>query len=419
MNRGLPQAPNNYRNDKQRGFRFTRFSFLLYFVTITLLGLCLPVARIQTIPYFEFDERSDPSKLPASRDNSGAFGDVIPNDWRRWLAKYSNDTSTEITVSHVEPTSLHTDWGCGISMRLLFYRRRTESEIIPSTTKAFFKASYADMSHYDAESHLREIKAYYLDRILQTHVVMPCVGYYLDLQHVLDNDEDRAVVRENVECVKEKSSQTKSAKETVEGSMMLWMHNLHQVEKEEIVESARLSPANKHDIEKSSASREEQESALNYAIFHYLGACMKSEHNHFSYRKKSGSNSATDGVFHRNYVAIDNDRCMTPKAVFSNREIVPDLHFNRIKLWENLVYERICKVSHKKLPVLRIVKDAASRKDNATKNGRISSLLLKALEEDLLSNELIKSQPEAFLEIDERVNKLEEYIRKNCPQEVT
>ena len=36
------------------------------------------------------------------------------------------------------------------------------------------------MNHHTAESHLREVKAAYLDRLLQLQVVAPCVGMTLE-----------------------------------------------------------------------------------------------------------------------------------------------------------------------------------------------------------------------------------------------
>ena len=63
--------------------------------------------------------------------------------------------------------------------------------------------------------------------------------------------------------------------------------------------------------------------------------------------------------------------------------------------------------------MLSDVKEAA----DPTKSGLVSNNLQKALETDVLSHELARSQPEAFLEIDERIRKLDEYIQKNCPQE--
>ena len=404
--------------------------------------------RRQTIPVP--DVRNGESRYPEDDNNMildtldientvkdettiGAFSDVLPRDWRDWLTEYSRNSA--ITIADISPVTIHGSKGCGISLKLLF-QRRTKVQPIISTTKTFFKASYAEMTHFDAESHLREIKAYYLDRILKTNVVLPCVGYHLDSQNLLlrdasNNDKGWATIETSVQCANTNdgtSSQQPSEAMTnrgnttasVEGSMMLWMYDLEQFRKEDIVSSTRrfnhsLTSDNTTSIvRRQQDERPEQESAMNYAIFHYLGACMKSGHNHFGYYHKKTN-------FGRQYVAIDNDRCMTPKAIFSNRNIVPDLHFNRIRLWETLVYEKICHVSHDRLPVLQIVREAAVAAGESNldtlKRTLISNRLFKALKEDVLSYELTTSQPEAFLEIDERINKLWGYIQKNCPQQ--
>eukprot|EP00535_Pseudo-nitzschia_heimii_P008623 CAMPEP_0197178550 /NCGR_PEP_ID=MMETSP1423-20130617/3796_1 /TAXON_ID=476441 /ORGANISM="Pseudo-nitzschia heimii, Strain UNC1101" /LENGTH=341 /DNA_ID=CAMNT_0042628319 /DNA_START=194 /DNA_END=1219 /DNA_ORIENTATION=+ len=340
----------------------------------------------------------------------------MPEDWSQWLTKRSNETETAITMNKVEPISLHTDWGCGISLQLLF-QTRSESLPIPVTSKAFFKASYADMSHYDAESHLREIKAFYLDRILKTNVVLPCIGYHLDRRQIQEDVENWDIIRENLHCIHQNQEESESSedfgKATVEGSIMLWMYGLEEVDKERIMKSARLFNESNYGVKRREDDEEELVSAMNYAIFHYLGACMKSEHNHFSYRKtKRKDHSAVDDDSGRRYVAIDNDRCMTPKHIFSNREIVPNLHFNRIRLWQKLVFERICHVPLHRLPAMRVVQQAM---DGASKSSLVSYRLRQALEDDVLSDELLKSEPEAFSEIDNRINKLGKHVQKHCP----
>ena len=282
------------------------------------------------------------------------------------------------------------------------------------------------MSHYDAESHLREIKAFYLDRILGTGVVPPCVGYRLDRRHVLEDDETWAVVPKLLACTRKNGNENATAtataagegrgEETYEGSIMLWTDGLRGVKKGKIAEGARLLPSADYDGGNSTQEDyllEEHRSATNYAIFHYLAACMKSDHNHFAYGKKGWSHGPSPGVRNlgQRYVAIDNDRCMTPEAIYNNRK-VPREHYDRIRLWEGLVFETVCRVQHHRLPVMRVVREAAA----GGGGGRlVSSRLVKALGDDALSNELTSSQPEAFAEIDRRINKLNEHIQKNCP----
>ena len=321
----MHSKPTKTGNRHSRRGRSFLFLSLRHFVILAVFGLL--VWRINTAPSV-FDSAtptSDNRRHPL--DKPGVFGNVVePRDWRSWLASHKNMNTTDLSIQKEEATSQHTDWGCGVSIRLLFEPKPTRSLPIPSFTKAFFKASHADMSHYDAESHLREIKAYYLDRILETNVVLPCIGYHLDRVQITDKNE-WAVIEKNTECVRSNNNNKANSngeaknktKSTVEGSMMLWMNDLESIARENIVKSSKVS--------NSSEYHPEQESAMNYAIFHYLGACMKSEHNHFHHTKK------------RTYVAIDNDRCLTPKVIFSNRDVVPDLHFNRIQLWKDLVYE--------------------------------------------------------------------------------
>jgi len=370
-------------------------------VALTVLGLV--AWRIHTTPSTIFPEDfpalNQPTTSASSQTNDpgAVYGSVLPSDWRSFLASHNNNT---VGIEILVPTSQHTNWGCGISIRLVMENTQSSANPIPSSTKAFFKASHADMSHYDAESHLREVKAYYLDRILQTQVVLPCVGHRLGVWQVSKRD-DWKEIEEKLECVDSDNRKSEGngskKKTTVDGSMMLWRNGLESIPRESILEKSRASNFSDY--------RPERESAMNYAIFHYLGACMKSEHNHFFLRqkKKNGNDRLA-------FVAIDNDRCMTPKAIFSNREVVPDLHFSRIQMWKDLVYERICHVPHHLYPVIGVILEASNS------NQKISSRLLRDLQADALSAELVESEPEAFAEIDERVEMLVDYIRQNCPQ---
>jgi hypothetical protein len=444
--------------------------------------------------------------------------------WRKWLLERqeqrqkSNDTV--ITIDKVKPISLHADWGCGFSMQVYFETPKIASSTIAGTNstststststttetttetpiKAFFKSSYADMSHYDAESHLREIKAYYLDQILKTYVVLPCVGYQFSSQQLQQHQQDNNnndkkkttkkmldIINDNLDCTREneegnsndnhhqQQQQQDKTNSTIivaaEGSIMLWLDGIDSVSKESIVRQARafnITSSNNNNnnagmtAEQLQERREQQQkqiSAINYAIFHYLGACMKSEHNHFRYnsnnhnKNKNEKNSnhhdqpsslflnnddeqedgdGSSSINNRYYTAIDNDRCMTPKSIYSNTDIVPKMHLNRIELWKNLVFGRICDYAsfnnelnynhhyyYYQLPVLQVVQEAAasasaSHNNNSNSNSLISNRLIEALKDDVLSYELIMSQPEAFTEIDDRINKLGRYIREKC-----
>ena len=421
-----------------------RLTFLRCILTLVFGSLLIRILTT-SIPSFvgREENRNSPllftqTNIYAKIENNGLHNDdIMPKDWRQWLDFHSHGSDdTVITIDKVEPTSVHADWGCGISIRVHFEpntETTTTATTATTSTKAFFKASYADMSHYDAESHLREIKAFYLDRILRTNVVLPCVGYHFHRpqhHHQQQDNNNWAIIHNNLKCISNDSNQYNTSDDnvtTVEGSMMLWLNGLREVDKEKIVKIARPFDINNYSVGGLKERRERQQSAMNYAIFHYLGACMKSEHNHFLYSyHKNKNHSSVDGdddddVLIRRNIAIDNDRCMTPKSIHSNRDIVPELHFNRIKLWEKLVFERVCEMSNNyRLPVLQVVQQAAAQKGSTiNKSSLISSRLIEALKEDVLSHELAMSQPETFYEIDERINKLGEYMRKNCPQEAT
>ena len=178
---------------------------------------------------------------------------------------------------------------------------------------------------------------------------------------------------------------------------MLWRNGLEQISPHKVISHARQSDSLDYDYER--------ESAMNYAISHYLGANMKTSHNHFWYRNEDNNNVT--------FVSIDNDRFMVPNADSSHADISSRAYKNRIQRWEDIVYERICIVPHRYYPVVQVVLDATSG-SGATS---ISSRLVKDLQADALASQLLHSQPEAFGELDERVHKLAEYIRQHCPQQ--
>ena len=135
---------------------------------------------------------------------------------------------------------------------------------------------------------------------------------------------------------------------------------------------------------------------------------MKSDHNHFAKVLEKGDERE------HIYVAIDNDRCMIPKSIYADSNVVPGRKMRRLSMWEDLVYKRICDIPHELFPVVGVIREAAKSKNTST---RISNRLKLAMETDVLSNELFASQPEAFEEVDERVRQLADYINQHCPGE--
>jgi len=375
------------------------YTYRLTFATLaTAVFIVSSITVLTVLPTLELfypnlTTSNDAILSPSSSKSKpgGVFTNVLPSDWRGWLA--SHNGTTELNIQQIKKSSVqhHLEWGCGVSIPFLFETHQQPQSPIPSFNKTFFKAAHMDMSYVDGESHLREIKAYYLDQILQTNVVLPCSGYRLYHSQIVDADKWKAI--ENfIECVGKKN------KTVVEGSMMLWMNDLNTIPKEKI--SEKISK----EIYSSEDQQDERQSAMNYAIFHYIGACFKSPHNHFVH----------NGVSHKTYVAIDNDRCITPKAVSTNSS---KWDTNKFAFWEKLVYKQICHVQHHQYPVVQVVLDATTSLSTKKRTTKISSRLWEDVQLDELSSVLVETEPETFLEIDERVNTLAEYIRENCPHE--
>ena len=139
---------------------------------------------------------------------------------------------------------------------------------------------------------------------------------------------------------------------------------------------------------------------------HYLCACMKSKFNFFYYKPAN------------RYVAIDNDRCFTPEAVINSPRAVED-KMNRITVWKNLTYELACHLPSKlQQLLLSTTTTTTSVNTDRGDDGHVSSLLsnrlIEALKGDVLGDQLIASQPEAFEELDRRVYELATHIKRNC-----
>merc|ERR1712107_309395 len=117
---------------------------------------------------------------------------------------------------------------------------------------------------------------------------------------------------------------------------------------------------------------------------------------------------------------------MVPKSVYLNRKNVPKLQYHRMHSWMDVVFNKdvLCQYVKYDLPVLRVVQETAAAakgpvsKSNGSNNvanyAPISRRLMDALKNDILSDQLLQSQPESFIEIDERVHKLNEFITKKC-----
>ena len=375
-----------------------------------LLITLLVVAAAQLFGYnpatYYYDRTSSVHSIDSTSEYR-AFGDSSHDDiWEQWLTEHDAKANhTKVSILDTKEHSGSLGGGCGISLILSFESRQnqTASSAIPSSnsrsTKAFFKISHAKDSNPASELHIREIKAYYLDRILQTNVVPPCVGYNLDRRQ-LANVSKWEMISENLQCQEAEGHKTATS---AQGSMMLWTDGIEVASEEQMMKSATNTTLIQDEPD-------EFTSAMNYVFFHYLGANIKSEQNHFVKVLDKG-----DDEREHIYVAIDNDRSLIPKAICDNDKLKGphrQKYKKRYRQWKHLVYERICHIPHDLFPVVGLIRDVA--KSNNTL-ARVSTRFKLDMETDVLAKELFASQPEVFEEVDERVQELADYINTHCP----
>ena len=295
--------------------------------------------------------------------------DVTIKDWQ-YLIDGNN-------ISHVNNFKKMSGRGCGFAMQVHYSSIKGHTKFDEKyNVGAFFKAAYPkNTGHWDAESHLREVKACYLDEILGTRAVPPCVGYRLHYQDV-SNFTLQQAMSDNLQCEHARAS---SYNGSVEGSLQFWQEGTYTVDRFEIFQAASQS------YYKNNFTVQQHESAVRYAVFLYLGACMKSHRNHFAHNDNQ-------------FIAIDNDRCLLPDAIYSSGK-----KKYRIEEWRSLVFD-ICDFP---IQLRRSIGKLTSSRHSSL---NISERLVKAFEGDELSNELLMSQPEAFQEIDTRAFKLARHI---------
>ncbi|XP_078696861.1 uncharacterized protein LOC144924991 [Branchiostoma floridae x Branchiostoma belcheri] len=170
--------------------------------------------------------------------------------------------------------------GCGISFSADLEQVTRSGDCV--TTRVSVKSVFSNLSHYQGESHLREIKTHYLDRVLDTGLTVPSSLVLLPFS-ALDN-KHAAVIRQAVDC----NISDKAVFQTgVTAYVASWVPNLGSFPK--------LTP--------SLADRIHPDNFFTYVTFLYIANCMKSGHSHF----------ATSDDLH--YVMIDNDRCLLPERV--------------------------------------------------------------------------------------------------------
>lgn len=333
-------------------------------------------------PGDEGDTRMDPSDFVWQEKLR-----VTPEEWQEWLltsaiSKGVKKFDTDISES-----------GCGVSAKVRF--NTTTSKPL----SGFFK--YNDeakgfLYHIDAESHFQEIKAAHFDKILQTNIVPPVVGYEFKPFETLRAERSKTELNQHMTC-RSKSNNSFRNTGIIRGSMMLWVDGVAAIEdRNEIVKAALLK---------------QDENAIRYAVFHYLAACGKTDHNHFSLCTGGESDDCSDSEASKFYVALDNDRCFQPTRV---QEYIPgpmqeysERHYkksynNRLAIWKYVAFNT-CAFPR---DLAGIILDTAEGKLPP-----ISKRLQNSLQMDILADDILALHPESYHEIDERVRALAMHIR--------
>jgi hypothetical protein len=287
--------------------------------------------------------------------------------------------------------------GCGFSSKIRIAKHEklngsiTSAQQCRSTASVYFKSvSCTSSTHEDSESHTREIKAAYLDRILGTNVVPPTVGIVMDYEAYREVIYSPKYVRDvslAVRCMPSTSSapQLKS----LHGSAMVFLDGVTPVDRETV---GRMALAYANNTQSPSLH-----SAMNYIVFLYLAGCIKSSHNHFQWHQ------------HR-LLAIDNDRCFSSHATLQAfQQSRPDTYEQWFGMLERVLFQS-CVIPAQ---VRRVLDDATSGRNGTM---RLSQQLRETLLTDDLAADILALQPETFLEMDERAEKLMKHLR-NCSRD--
>lgn len=239
------------------------------------------------------------------------------------------------------------------------------------------------MSSSRSESHLREIKAAYLDEILGLNVVPRTIGFRIEYDAfeasiaVVKSSTDKSLLESNLWCMPQRSEWNR----TVPGSLMIFYDGVESVPRGQLLIQ--------HKRRRNDATKR---SALRYATLLYLAGCVKSEHNHFMWNKKI-------------FLAIDNDRCFMPRRTVEQLESeTPAVYDRRVRMFEHFVFSSCA------FPDSFIAGLARMTGKNQSRPA-LSQQLRSALANDALASDLLEIQPETFDELDERVTKLWSHIQ--------
>lgn len=299
--------------------------------------------------------------------------DALSMDVKTW-ATYLESSTMERSHSYRAGTVDHED--CGYSLRLKYRHPATSTWQL-----VFFKYASTIYADYFVETHLREIKASHLDRILGTNLTPPVIGKRVPYQKIHDNfvnvGGDPSQTPEQLYKATRCSIVSAENRSVIPAAAMF---NMVGVTASRPFDSAQRA-AQQFNTTPTTATR----SAFLYSLFNYLAACWKTSHNHF-------------WMDRARFIAIDNDRCFQPQSFL--QEMSKD-NWNAIVIWETVVFGT-CTFPESIVAVLF---------STERRNNTLSARLIRSLRRDDLAAELLAEDPEVMEEMDGRASRLLAHIR--------
>ncbi|XP_078692997.1 uncharacterized protein LOC144922820 [Branchiostoma floridae x Branchiostoma belcheri] len=263
---------------------------------------------------------------------------------------------------------------CGLSFSADFYQY-TDSQCLKSKVRV--KSVFSNISHNQAESHLRELKTYYFDRVLQFHLTPPSFGLMLDFSHILDSNAS-AFIDKTMSC-----GLSDNDGNQVSTFVTAWVPHIGMFTKLSVLLADLVHPKNFYP----------------YVMFLYLSNCMKSGHSHF----------ASKETF--DYILIDNDRCFVPERVVA---LNFTLHYRkRLTVLTDTLFS--------KTHVCVMPSDIVNKFKHANAVSSKVPSLGSQLREEIIKDEemgplILKENPEIYEEIDGRVSTLLAHYHRNCDE---
>eukprot|EP00761_Pharyngomonas_kirbyi_P000880 gb/GECH01000881.1/.p1 GENE.gb/GECH01000881.1/~~gb/GECH01000881.1/.p1 ORF type:complete len:831 (+),score=107.20 gb/GECH01000881.1/:1-2493(+) len=272
---------------------------------------------------------------------------------------------------NVKPSTLYTS-GCGISMSA---HLRSSPSSDSRAVKVFLKSTLTDLSDCDGETYLREIKTSHLDLILEQKLVPPTRGRiltYEDLKTLFANEvtEKTQTIMKHTQCVRKGATNNEKPEEiNLPASIQLWIEG---IKKSKLPKSSISNPSTQF---------------LDYSLFSYIAACMRSFHNTFKLKD--------------DYIFVDNDRCFSPESVFYTKS---ETHQRRITYHREIVFTN-CGFSSDMVNKLRPEPNTGTH---------LVDRLRDSLSHDRLAGELLQAEPETFQEMEQRIDRFLKYYDEKC-----